>query len=66
MTNHYVWTAELVIPTQGLHDASGAHRSALPVTEAGLKAAVVRDVAARHNCDPAEVLVTSFSYSEVI
>ncbi|MFB7244616.1 hypothetical protein ACFCYX_19410 [Streptomyces populi] len=61
----YTWSANVLIPGQGLHDARGAHRATGTATEAELKAAVARDVAKRHRCTASEVLVIDFTYSEL-
>lgn len=65
MTTTYTWSANVLVTGQGLHDARGAHRAALPATEDELKAAVARDVAKRHDCPASDVLVLDFTYSEV-
>lgn len=65
VVSHYAWSAEIVIPAQGLHDARGAHRAARPATEGELKTAIARDVAAEHGCDPTEIVFTGFTYSEI-
>jgi len=62
---HYTWSASVVIPGQGLHDARGAFRVTGTATEDELKAAVARDVGARHNCAPGEIYVAEFTYTEV-
>lgn len=62
--SHYFWNAEVVVPGAGRHDAQGAHRSARPVTEKQLKAAVARDVAAKHNCAANDLYIFNFNYTD--
>lgn len=64
-SSYYVWTAEVVVPGNGLIDARGAHRSSKPATEAELKTAAARDVAAKYGSIASDVIVTGFIYSEV-
>lgn len=55
----------MLINGRGLHDVRGAFRTSGTQTEAALKTAVVRSVAAEQDCPTGEVTVIDFTYTEL-
>lgn len=64
-TRYYTWSAEVLVPGQGLMDARGANYCQGTATEAELKAAAARDVAEKHGKKAQDIRVFGFTYSEV-
>lgn len=62
---HYSWSGSVLIDGCGLHDVRGAFRTSGTQTEAALKAAVARGVAAEQNRPTSEITVIDFTYTEL-
>ena len=65
MTYYYAWSADVLVPGQGLMDARGVCESDRIATELELKAVAAREAGVEHSVDPGKIRVFAFTYSTI-
>ncbi|RAJ70250.1 hypothetical protein K378_01415 [Streptomyces sp. Amel2xB2] len=65
MRTYYVWSIEIVLPGEGVFEAASTLAAPVPISEAGMRQAVVEGIADKQHCKPTSLVVVRFTYTEL-